>query len=77
MHLPEDKDKTALTLAGKKSKLSKKDFIQLGLNFNLTEKQIGNSFKRLEKGEKKILTLIEKSFLTPENQDKYKVMINS
>ena len=77
LHLPEDKEETALTLAGKKSKLTKKDFIQLGLKFNLTEKQISNSFKRLEKAEKKMLTLIERSFLTPENQEKYKVMINS
>lgn len=77
LHLPEDKEETALTLAGKKSRLNKKDFIQLGLKFNLSEKQISNSFKRLKKGEKKMLALIEKSFLTPENQEKYKVMISS
>ena len=77
LHLPEDKEETALTLAGKKSRLTKKDFIKLGLKFNLTEKQISNSFNRLKKGEKKMLTLIEKSFLTPENQEKYKAMISS
>ena len=77
LHLPEDKEETALTLAGKKSRLTKKDFIQLGLKFNLSEKQISNSFKRLKKGEKKMLALIEKSFLTPKNQEEYKVMIIS
>lgn len=77
LHLPEDKEETALTLAGKKSRLNKKDFIQLGLKFNLSEKQISNSFKRLKKGEKKMLALIEKSFLTPKNQEEYKVMIIS
>ncbi|QOW11657.1 HipA domain-containing protein [Kaistella flava (ex Peng et al. 2021)] len=77
LHLPEDNEETALTLAGKKSRLTKKDFIQLGLKFNLTEKQISNSFKRLKKGEKKMLTLIEKSFLTSENQENYKAMISS
>lgn len=77
LHLPEDKEETALTLAGKKSRLNKKDFIQLGLKFNLSEKQISNSFKRLKKGEKKMLALIEKSFLTPKNQEEYKVMISS
>ena len=77
LHLPEDKEETALTLAGKKSRLNKKDFIQLGLEFNLSEKQISNSFKRLKKGEKKMLALIEKSFLTPKNQEEYKVMIIS
>lgn len=77
LHLPEDKEETALTLAGKKSRLTKKDFIQLGLKFNLSEKQISNSFKRLKKGEKKMLALIEKSFLTPKSQEKYKVMITS
>ena len=53
LHLPEDKEETALTLAGKKSRLTKKDFIQLGLKFNLSEKQISNSFKRLKKKKKK------------------------
>ena len=77
LHLPEDKEETALILAGKKSRLNKKDFIQLGLKFNLSEKQISNSFKRLKKGEKKMLALIEKSFLTPKNQEEYKVMIIS
>lgn len=77
LHLPEDKEETALTLAGKKSRLTKKDFIKLGLKFNLTEKQISNSIKRLKKEEKKMLTIIEKSFLTPENQEKYKAMIIS
>ena len=77
LHLPEDKEETALTLAGKKSRLTKKDFIQLGLKFNLSEKQISNSLKRLKKGEKKMLALIEKSFLTPKNQEEYKVMISS
>ncbi|MGV8915975.1 MAG: HipA domain-containing protein [Kaistella sp.] len=77
LHLPEDREETALTLAGKKSRLTKKDFIQLGLKFNLTEKQISNSFKRLKKGEKEMLTLIEKSFLTSENQENYKEMISS
>ena len=77
LHLPEDKEETALTLVGKKSRLTKKDFIQLGLKFNLSEKQISNSFKRLKKGEKKMLALIEKSFLTPKNQEEYKVMIIS
>lgn len=77
LHLPEDKEETALTLAGKKSRLTKNDFIQLGLKFNLTDKQISNSFKRLKKREKKMLTLIGKSFLTPENQEKYKEMMRS
>ena len=77
LHLPEDKEETALTLAGKKSRLTKKDFIQLGLKFNLSENQISNSFKRLKKGEKMMLALIEKSFLTPKNQEEYKVMISS
>lgn len=77
LHLPEDKEETALTLAGKKSRLTKKDFIELGLKFNLSEKQISNTFKRFIKAEKKMLALIEKSFLTSENQEKYKVMISS
>ena len=71
LHIPEDTEEMALTIAGKKRRLTKSDFINLGLSFQLTEKQIMNTFKRLIKAEKKMKQEIKSSFLSPENQMKY------
>lgn len=71
LHLPEDKDEMALTINGKKRKLSKSDFISLGLKFKLTKKQILNTFNRFIKAEKKMKQEILKSFLSNENQTRY------
>lgn len=71
LHLPEDKEESALTIGGKKNKLSKTDFIDLGLKLGLTQKQIENTFKRFVKAEPKMITLIHQSFLSKENQDLY------
>ena len=71
LHLPEDNEETALTINGKKRKLTKSDFINLGLKFQLTEKQISNAFNRFVKAEKKMKQVIKSSFLSSENQEKY------
>ncbi len=75
LHLPEDKEETALTIGGKKSRLTKSDFINFGVKFGLSEKQIENVFQRFVKAEKKILLLIDQSFLSEANQIKYKDLI--
>lgn len=71
LHLPEDKEESALTIIGKKSSLMKKDFIQLGEKFGLNNKQIENTFKRFLKSEKEIRALLQKSFLSAEKQQNY------
>jgi serine/threonine-protein kinase HipA len=71
LHLPEDTEETALTIGGKKRKLTKSDFINLGMSFRLTEKQILNAFNRFIKEEKTMEQEIKSSFLSPENQMKY------
>lgn len=71
LHLPEDKEEMALTINGKKRKISKSDFISLGLKFKLTEKQILNTLNRFIKAEKKMKQEIQKSFLSNENQARY------
>ncbi len=71
LHIPEDTEEMALTIGGKKRRLTKTDFINLGLSFQLTEKQIMNTFKRLIKAEKKMKQEIQSSFLSPQNQMKY------
>ena len=71
LHLPEDKEESALTIGGKKKKLSKSDFINLGLKLGLNQKQVENTFKRFLKSEKKMLSLIPQSYLSKEHQEKY------
>ncbi len=75
LHLPEDKEETALTIGGKKSRLTKSDFIILGVKFGLSEKQIENVFKRFIKAEKKMLLLIDQSFLSEANKINYKDLL--
>ncbi|OQB29102.1 MAG: putative DNA-binding transcriptional regulator [Bacteroidetes bacterium ADurb.Bin174] len=71
LHIPEDTEETALSICGKKRKLTKSDFFSLGLEFQLTEKQILNTFKRFVQAEKKMKLEIKSSFLSSENQMKY------
>ena len=76
LHLPEDKEEAALTIGGKKSRLTKADFINLGLKFGLSERQIENIFKRFIKLEEKMMALIDISFLMQENKVIYKELLN-
>lgn len=75
LHLPEDQEETALTIGGKKSRLTKSDFIILGVKFGLSEKQIENVFQRFIKAEKKMLLFITQSFLSEANRIKYKDLL--
>lgn len=71
LHLPEDTEEMALSIRGKKRKLTKSDFIQLGLSFRLTEKQISNVFERFINAEENLKKEIRSSFLSLDNQVKY------
>ena len=71
LHLPEDIEEMALTINGKKRKISKADFINLGEKFQLSEKQIVNSFARFVKAESEMKKEIRRSFLSSDNQEKY------
>src|SRR5690554_1581120 len=71
LHIPEDTEEMALTINGKKRRLSKIDFIHLGKKFQLNEKQIENSFVRFVKAEDKLKNEIKRSFLSLEKQSKY------
>lgn len=69
--LPEDTEELALTLVGKKKKLSQEHFRQLGINLGLNEKQIRGAFNRMTKNKPKALTWIEGSFLSDEMKTAY------
>ncbi len=66
---PDDHEELALTLVGKKKKLKRENFEQLGKEMELTNKQIQGVFNRMVKNKTKAIHWIENSFLS----DKMKV----
>lgn len=73
---PEDTEELALTLKGKKGKLKRAHFEYLGLELNLTKKQIEGVFKRFLKHKPKALKWIDQSFLSPQKKQDYTALIN-
>lgn len=69
--LPDDKEELALTLEGKKKKLSKENFIRLGKGLDLTDKQVEGAFKRMVKNKSKAIAWVEKSFLSDDMKTAY------
>ena len=72
---PDDEEELALTLQGKKKKLSVNQFTYLGENIELTPKQTEGAFKRLLKNKPKALELIDQSFLSGKMKDEYKGLL--
>lgn len=69
---PEDKEELALNLRGKKKKLKREHFEQLGEGLGLSPKQIKGTFKRMLKNQSKASHWIDQSFLSMEMKVAYK-----
>lgn len=72
---PDDTEELALTLNGKKRKLRREHFEQLGNELGLTSKQIRGSFDRMIKNKSKAITWIDQSFLSDEMKKAYKDLL--
>ncbi|HMT00606.1 MAG TPA: HipA domain-containing protein [Saprospiraceae bacterium] len=72
---PVDKEELALTLNGKKRKLRREHFEQLGNDLGLTSKQIRGSFDRIIKNKSKAITWIDQSFLSDKMKKAYKDLL--
>jgi serine/threonine-protein kinase HipA len=68
---PEDKEELALTLEGKKNKLTKGDFIKLGHSLDLNDKQINVVFKRFKSKQQEIIKIVNTSFLSEKMKENY------
>ena len=68
---PEDTEELALTLVGKKKKLRREHFEQLGKGLGLTSKQIKGAFNRMIKNKQSAIELIDRSFLSNEMKVAY------
>ena len=68
---PEDKDEFALTIAGKKKKITKKILTGFGVDLGLTQKQIMGVYKRFSYLQEEAIALIKSSFLSENMQRNY------
>jgi serine/threonine-protein kinase HipA len=75
--IPDDTEEIALTLAGKKKKLKREHFEQLGKGLGLTSKQIEGTFKRMVKNKFKGAKWIDQSFLSEEMKSEYMELLES
>ncbi|MCZ4222381.1 HipA domain-containing protein [Pedobacter rhodius] len=72
---PEDKEELALTLEGKKKKLTLGHFKCLGTKLDLNDKQIRRVFERFSDFRKKAHQWIDHSFLSKEFKEKYIILL--
>ncbi|MCG8309757.1 MAG: HipA domain-containing protein [Cytophagales bacterium] len=72
---PEDTEELALTLIGKKKKLKREHFEQLGERLGLTPKQIKGAFNRMIKHQSKAFDWIDRSFLSSDMKTSYKEVL--
>ena len=68
---PEDKEELALTISGKKKKITRKILFEFGVELGLSKKQIEGAFKRFQDLKDDALELIKTSFLSEAMQEAY------
>ncbi len=74
--LPDDTEELALTLEGKKKKLRKEHFENLAKGLGLTARQTNGVFKRMLKNKPMAFQWIERSLLSDEMKDAYKLTLD-
>lgn len=74
---PEDNEEMALSIEGKRRKLTKTHFVGLAIGLGLNQKQIDGVFDRFNASKAEAFDLIKKSFLSYEMQIFYKEVIAS
>ena len=73
---PEDKEELALTVGGKKKKLTRAYFERFGEGLGLTQKQIKSVFTRFERNKEKAIDWITRSFLSGGMKEAYIETLN-
>ncbi len=73
---PDDKEEMALPIEGKKKKLQRKHFEQLGNSLGLTTKQISGVFNRFQVKKEAVIMVLNSSFLSGEMKSKYLQLLN-
>ncbi len=73
--LPEDREESALTIHGKKSRLAWDDFVAFGRHLHLSDKQIDNVYRRIEGQLPVALRLLDAGYCSTEVFARYKVLL--
>lgn len=74
--IKDETEQMSLNLNGKKNKISRKDFDALGLNLQLTEKQMQNCYHLFIDGLERLHWWIDHSFLPTEHKNDFKKMVS-
>jgi serine/threonine-protein kinase HipA len=69
--LPQDEEDSALTINGRKKKLTRDDFLHLAESLRLTEKQTANTFSRFSAGLDAAYLVMERGCCTSEMKIRY------
>ena len=75
--IADDKEETALTINGKKSRLKKKDFDALAISMNINTKVLDSIYTKFEKALPKWIDFIKQSFLSKTMQKNYIELIET
>lgn len=75
--IPEDNEELALTINGRKSKLTKKDFDYFFNYLGINEKAIKNIYDKFFSAQKKWFKQIDNSFITQKLKGEYKKLIEA
>jgi serine/threonine-protein kinase HipA len=73
--IQQDTEELALTLNGKKSRVRPSDFSAFGRSLALTERQIANTYSRLQRNLTKALDAVPMTFVGTEQQGKFKALV--
>lgn len=73
--LPEDTEETALTLQGKKRRLTAQDFRRFGIALELSERQVENALRRSRSHLPAALEIIDQGFCTAETSARYRHLV--
>lgn len=75
--IPDDKEESALTINGRKSKLARRDFDALAINLKIPERSKQNIYTRFSEKMKQVEQWIDFSFLPSEVKDDYLQIMNT
>jgi serine/threonine-protein kinase HipA len=74
---PEDTEELALTIAGKKKKITLQNFLDFGTDLGLSKKQINRVFNRFKEFKKDALSVVGESFLSDDMKVEYKAILET
>jgi serine/threonine-protein kinase HipA len=73
--LPEDTEESALTIQGRKNRITRGDFLALGNALGLTDRQVSNALGRFEKGLSAAIALVSAGFCSEEMKARYQALM--